>query len=377
MKKIALRLHQILGLAVGLVFSLLCITGAMLVFEEEFRELSHPELYFVQKPLQDQRRLTATEVATLLNPQLQALPAPDVVTSVTIPSSPERNYIVHRHQASAMLYVDPYTGEIRGERERREGFFLEVMRLHRWLLDGTRSWGKAITGYSTLAFLLILLSGLIIWLPKSRKALRASLFVKTSANRHRLFLDLHRSLGFYTLLPLLVLCVTGLTWSFPWWRSGLYSVFGIETPARANKEQPNKDKSGQEELHTIPTINYSSWTRVEQTLAEQYPNYRTIRISDGMAEVSEQRMFGNPRATDKIEFDASTGAVVKSIPYAEQPSAQKARGWIYAIHVGSWGGWLSKSLTFVVVLIGASLPWTGLYLYAKKRRQRRRATHAQ
>lgn len=365
MKKISIWLHRSLGLAVGLVFSLLCLTGAMMVFEDEIRELTRPELYFIQ-PTAQKERLTTTELAQKLNAELSKQATPDVVTSITIPQDTERNYIITTHHGSKMLYVDPYTAQIRGERAKREGLFLEIMRLHRWLLDDSCSWGKAITGYSTLAFLIILITGAIIWIPKSRKALKASLKVKPNASSYRLNLDLHRALGIYTLLPLLMLCITGLTWSFPWWRSGLYMVLNIESP-----ENTKKNKSGSDDARPLPTIDYSSWSIAQKKLIDRYPNYRTLSISDGSAEVTKQQLIGNPRASDKLEFDTN-GDITKITPYGEQPAAQRARGWIYAIHVGSWGGWFSKLLTFIVALIGASLPWTGLLIYLKKRKMRKK-----
>ena len=44
----------------------------------------------------------------------------------------------------------------------------------------------------------------------------------------------------------------------------------------------------------------------------------------------------------------------------------KIRGWIYSVHVGSWGGMLTRLLTFIAALIGATLPLTGYYLWIKR-----------
>ena len=42
-------------------------------------------------------------------------------------------------------------------------------------------------------------------------------------------------------------------------------------------------------------------------------------------------------------------------------------GWIYSIHVGSWGGYLTRILAFLAALLGASLPLTGYYLWIKRK----------
>jgi uncharacterized iron-regulated membrane protein len=49
-----------------------------------------------------------------------------------------------------------------------------------------------------------------------------------------------------------------------------------------------------------------------------------------------------------------------------QDKASKVRAGIYKTHVGSWGGMLTRILTFLAVLIGATLPLTGYYLWLKR-----------
>ena len=105
-----------------------------------------------------------------------------------------------------------------------QGFFLKMMRLHRWLLDeykrdGSFSWGKSIVGYATLVLAIIIISGIVIWYPRNKKVLRNRLKVKTKAGWFRFFYDLHVSGGFYAALLLLILALTGLTWSFGWYRN--------------------------------------------------------------------------------------------------------------------------------------------------------------
>lgn len=360
MKKIALALHRGVGMLIGVLVSLLCLTGAMMIFEDELRELASPELYFSTPPREDTAPIELSDLAQSLTLRTLGEEKRNVVSGITIPSEEGRNYIAHLERGEEMLYVNPYTGEIVERRTKRDGFFGGVMRLHRWLLDASKSWGKAIVGYGTLGFLLVLLSGLIVWLPKGRKALRPSLTVKTTASRPRLLYDLHRSLGIYVLIPLLVIATTGLNWSFPWWRSGLYGIFSTEYPQK--KSQPSAESEAE-----LPTINYAQWATVARQLRAQYPESRSIRVGAGKAEVSICGFFGNPRAVDKVTFDPNSGEITKITPYAEESRGQRVRGWIYALHTGSWGGWLSKLLTLIVVLIGATLPWTGMYIMNRKK----------
>lgn len=43
---------------------------------------------------------------------------------------------------------------------------------------------------------------------------------------------------------------------------------------------------------------------------------------------------------------------------------------LHALHVGSWKGIFSRLLWFVAVLLGGSLPVTGLMIYLKKSKKR-------
>jgi uncharacterized iron-regulated membrane protein len=102
-------------------------------------------------------------------------------------------------------------------------------------------------------------------------------------------------------------------------------------------------------------------------MKQENPDFKTITIRDGAISVAQRRTFGNSRAADNYTFDAATGHITARNPYAGQSRTSKIRGWIYSIHAGTWGGWLSKIITCLAALTGATLPLTGYYLYYKKR----------
>lgn len=367
MKKIFLQIHRVVGLAVGLLISLVCITGAILVFEDELRELTRPELYFVSSP--QTTRLSPSVIAERLNDNLED----DAVGMMTIPADTTRTYTIRLQRGENNVYVDPYTAQVVGERPRRDGFFGGVMRLHRWLLDESRTWGKAIVGYGVLLFIFIIISGIVIWVPQSMRHIRQYLTIKTNANRKRMYLDMHRSFGIYLALPLLVLCITGLTWSFPWWRSAIYSAFGVEMK-QGDHGKKHGGKHGDQKEKELQVIDYKAWNVATDSIVKMYPQWRTMTIEQGEASVIQQKTWGNPRAAEKFRFDESTGALTEHTAYHEQPRENKVRAWIYAIHIGSWGGWIVKVLTFIVALLGGTLPLTGYYIYSKnsQTKQKRR-----
>ena len=42
--------------------------------------------------------------------------------------------------------------------------------------------------------------------------------------------DLHAVVGTWVVIFYLILACTGLTWSYGWWRDGMYKVLGVERP---------------------------------------------------------------------------------------------------------------------------------------------------
>lgn len=76
--------------------------------------------------------------------------------------------------------------------------------------------------------------------------------------------------------------------------------------------------------------------------------------------------FGNVRGVDRYKFNPRTGEVTESTLYKDLDNSAKIRGWIYSVHAGSWGGWLTRVLWFLAALLGTSLPLTGYYLWQKR-----------
>ena len=110
-------------------------------------------------------------------------------------------------------------------------------------------------------------------------------------------------------------------------------------------------------------------------LSRQNPEYKQISVASGTASVSFNR-FGNQRAADRYSFNTDNGEFTETNLYQHQDKSGKIRGWIYSVHVGNWGGMLTRILTFIAALIGASLPLTGYYLWVKKLMNKRKREKA-
>ena len=218
------KFHLWVSVPFGIVITITCFTGALLVFEKEITALCSDDVTAVT-PVGEPLPLNV--IADKVD---ATLPADVDVKGVVVSSSPDEAYRVNLSKPKkAAVYVNQYTGEVIGKDERLP-FFRTVFRLHRWLMDsnpgeGKVFGGKMIVGASTLAFVVILLTGLVIWWPRNRKMLKNRLQIALRKGKNRFWYDLHVAGGFYAMLLLLVMALTGLTWSFEWYRNGAYALF--------------------------------------------------------------------------------------------------------------------------------------------------------
>ena len=406
MKKIFRKIHLWLSVPFGLIITLVCFSGAMLVFENEVNEWFRRDLYYVETVKE-----SPLPMDKLLEKVATTLPDSVSVAGVSISSDPGRAYQVSLSKPRrASLYVDQYTGEVKGKSE-RSGFFMFMFRMHRWLLDSMNPgnegifWGKMIVGVSTLLLVFVLISGIVIWWPRTRKALKNSLKIIATKGWRRFWYDLHVAGGMYALIFLLAMALTGLTWSFPWYRTAFYKVFGVEVQQRAaqgheqksdaqkrdtklaahrekkregnevrkgersgrpegrknNREHAKNRNTGEytgeqpdskgrsENNHSdiyLVTSPFVYWQEIYDKLRRQNPEYKQISISSGTASVSFNR-FGNQRASDRYSFNTDNGEFTETSLYQHQDKSGKIRGWIYSVHVGNWGGMFTRILTFI------------------------------
>ena len=373
-RKLFRKLHLWLSLPFGLIIMTTCLTGALLVFEKEITELVRHDSYTI--PV---RKTQILSLQSLLERVARETPDSVQITSVTIPSDFRRAYTVGLSKPRrAGVLVDPYTGKIVGQSGRLP-FFTTVRELHRWLLDSMKPdsegifWGRVIVGTSTLLFVFILLTGLFLWWPKKLKGVGKRLKISLRQGRQRLFTDLHTVGGVYVFVLLLAMAMTGLTWSFEWYRTGFYKVFGAEM-AEAGKgdKGPKKDKSkdvpreeGAEQAK-LPA-SYIYWEEVVSYVIEvSEADYPEITIKDGEVEVPLAGL-GNSRAADSFRFDKKTGQVTEYKAYREAKRDKKLRGWIYSVHTGTWGGLFTRICYVLAALFGASLPLTGYYIFYQRK----------
>ena len=224
-KSIIRQLHIWLSIPLGLVITTTCLTGAMLIFEPEITPHIQSEYYYVSdakgEPLAMEQLVATVEAS---------LDKGEAIKRIERPDDPERSYIFHLNKGRKRICVDQYSGELLGRPERPE-FFSTVLKLHRWLLDKRPAndaifWGKVIVGISTLAMVVLLITGIVLWWPKTLKMWAHRSQIALRKGWRRFWYDLHVVGGIYVALLLLIMALTGLVWSFDWYADGFYAIFG-------------------------------------------------------------------------------------------------------------------------------------------------------
>ena len=205
----------------------------------------------------------------------------------------------------------------------------------------------------------------------------------------------------YALVFVLAMALTGLTWSFDWYRTAFYAVCGVEhtprnftqaTKPKDNNDGEKRDREGRrggrhrggEGRHEggyrhegggRHHSEFGRWQEVYETLKAQNPEAPQITISSEKATVTLGNT-GNGRASDRYEFNRRSGELSLAAKYADANEADKLRGWIYSIHTGSLGGLFTRILWLLGALLGASLPLTGYYIWIRhllKKKEHHRA----
>ncbi|MCR5889734.1 PepSY domain-containing protein [Hymenobacter sp. J193] len=418
------NIHLYLSLVSGLVIAVVCLTGAVLVFEKDLEQAWHPERYFVAAPAQ---AVTPLPLARLMD-AVRTYKADAKITGVKTYADPARTVefslagtpggpgggeqkgegarpaeAARRENAGPagqskegrggkgerggkggekggggeggrgpVVFVNPYTAAVTGELNYRETIFFTMMALHRGMVGGEI--GKLIVGISTVMFLFIIGTGLVLWWPATRKALKQRLRVKWSSGWKRLNHDLHIVLGFYAALFLFVFAFTGLAWSFEWFNKGIYAV--TNSPMQRPEPPVSVAPPAAQGVPTAPVVLSADAALARaRSLAPTAVSYalQLPKDSTGSIRVATLRPDATyENATDEVYLDQYSGQVLRQQTYEQRNLGQRVRGMFKPVHTGSIFGWPSKIISLVVCVLGFTFPITGTIMWLNRLRKQRR-----
>ena len=407
-RKFSNDIHLWLGIASGLVLFVVCLTGTILTFEKEIVEWADSERYHVEAAA----GATVIPIDELVAKTEAGLKGK--VTGIEIPANPNAVYRftvqekgpkggkpeegkgdrMKNAEGGGMkkaeagpgakaegpkggkggggktYLVNPYNGDITGTTKSATAeFFSTMMGLHRWLLLQD-SGGKIIVGAATIIFVFLVLSGLVLWWPIKLRNWKQGFQIKFSGNWKRINHDLHNTLGFYSFVVLLIMALTGLCWSFEWYKTGVSDVLGDEVfKQRREKPMPSDPMNAGNAAKPMLASLISS---ADQSFPYE-GNYRLRFPADsaGSYVINKSRSgFFVLTAADKIQFEQYTGAVLKTEKFSDKPFNEQVASSVRSLHLGDIYGTFSKIIYFLACLFATSLPVTGTIIWINKLRKK-------
>lgn len=375
-KKIAYQLHLYLGLISGLIFFIVCLTGAIWalklngwVDQEKLPEVSQGNHTTVVSP---------SSVIEVAKKEFKDKTPDYIEYSEDAPIK-----ATFRGQGyNYSLQMDPYTGKVISVKgaEGSSGYdFWDFIGMGHFSLWLPYSIGQPIVGYSTLVFVIVIITGLILWVPKSKKALKYSLWFrwKKKTKMYKKVYDLHNILGFYAAFILLIISLTGMVWALEWWSQGVYKVTsgGRVMPEwrMAQSDTLHVDTPAKDIYQGIDSLfsDLSQKAPTAQAFSIYLPNIEDKASAIMITVFPDKKLYYN---VDRYSFDKYTFKQVEvdhpyQGKYENKDFADKLRRMNYDIHIGAIGGTAGRLLVFLSTLFGMSLPLTGLYLYIRKRKK--------
>ncbi|QLH73368.1 PepSY-associated TM helix domain-containing protein [Rhodopseudomonas palustris] len=366
LKPILLQLHSVAGLVLAAVLVLVALTGAVMSFEDEIRGALDAGRVHLAPHAGSRMPLDA------LIAKLQA--GGDPVASITMPRSAASAAEVRfarkpDHTRPVPLYLDPYTGESLGH-PAADAFFATVRKLHRWLLlpgDGN-GYGRTITGVAALGLLAMLLTGLVLRWPHRPGSIKVWLKPHWQLHGRGLHRSLHAVIGTWVLLLYLIMTLTGLWWSFDWYKT---AATWLLARSPVTTQPPNRAA-----VTAAPSAAISL-DRVWATLvAERGDRFEAARLTlpsgrDGTVRVRAWLTDARDGAHDEFRIDGRTGQILSADIYAAKTIGEKVLARVLDIHRGSIFGWPGQVL---FMLAAAAMPLfgvTGVLLYLSRRRHKR------
>ncbi len=372
------QIHWFIGITAGMVLMVVGVTGALLSYQDEILRALNPGVLTVAArpeptlpPAELIRRIEAASGGRVASLTLAAAPDRPARAFLTPREAPAPGTRPRRE----LRLADPRDGSLLGTPV-GEGFFRTTRELHRWLLAGAE--GRIVVGVSTIALVVLSLTGLYLRWPRRVLSWRAWFRIDPKLRGRALLWRLHAVIGTWV-LPLYVLAgLTGLFWSFDWYRSALFDLTGAPRPNAEAGPPRGEGSQGQGEGRARgegraarPAVDLdAAWA----VFLRERPDYATaqlrlpnpgqpLRITYVEAEAAHED------ARSSIAINAA-GEVVEHRRYAGQPLGHRLIGSMLALHSGSYFGPLGTALMMVASLAMPLFGITGWILYLGRRRMK-------
>ena len=342
-------LHRWTALVAGIVLVLTALSGAVLVFEGAIDRGLHPELWRVRPAA------TALPIDTVVA-RVEAKFAPSKVASIAI--APAANRAWTTSVDSLTVFVDPYTGAIKGTRTPSENATTLSRRLHVFhveLFAGRR--GRALVGATSVVALFLALTGIILWWPD--KVMR----VRTNASWKRINFDLHHLLGISAALILIAIAASGVLIHYDGLSAKVRSLDAVPPP------NPKAQSAGG---GAAPRRSFDA---IAATAQNALPGARILFIATAppKAPINVAMRFPEdhtPGGRSRVVIDRYTGEVLGVRSTRDVGVGTQIDNLKRSIHTGDVFGKPSEAVWFLASIVMAAQAVTGALMWWNAQRGR-------
>jgi sulfite reductase (NADPH) flavoprotein alpha-component len=351
-----------LGLAFCVTIAIVGVTGALYSYADDIRDYERAAYISSRKTA---KPLSVEEISARF---LEQKPDASIrFFSVRRLKDDLKSIGVSAAQNGAFGYyeLNPYSGEIITDGLKSDKFFAGAMIFHRFLnFDGMSVVGKQIVAATTIAIIVISIAGILLYLPLLRRNFLRNLTIDFKSKGYKFLYQLHCVLGVFTLIFVLIMCFTGLWWSYGWYRGLLSSLAGVENMGFPRGERREMQIASPKELQ-----------RVVDTASEAIDGVKMYYIRVPFKDDPYELSYSNDRygAYNLLKIDVQEGVIVSQEPYAEKTTGQKLIQNMYTLHSGQFFGEFGKAAMCLSSLAMALFSVSGAMMFYGRMRRKRRA----
>lgn len=384
-KKWSAKLHLWFGLSVGIIVFIVSLTGTMYVFKEEIQSQLRKDAIYVKAGTVRSNPMSIQVLTEKVSAEInEKFP----VSSVEIPLDKNKTYrflyyekdkngwnYFREVKINKLIYVNQYSGEIVAVYDEKYDLFPILKSIH-WSLLLNTSWGKYVIGIPVVLFIIMLLTGIILWYPKNKKMRkgRFSFDWKNVKTWKRKNYDLHNVLGFYASFIALLMSLSGIYFAYPWVKNVFNFTLSGSAELPKEKEIKSPDSLSQKSSSVFDLAAFET--------RKLYPASSSIRIPLNGKDKKGKELKNIPVTVygkdgryserNQLVFDKYSGKLLSDFPHQKLSNAQKYAHANYDIHTGSYFGLFGKIIWFVAGLICTSLPITGFLIWWGKQKKKRK-----
>jgi uncharacterized iron-regulated membrane protein len=365
-------LHLVAGLLAGIVILVMSVTGVLLTYEKQMVAWAE-RLPPGAVPEAAERLPVETMLAAARAAKPAATPA-----SVIVRADP-REPVTVAYGREGQLLFNPYSGALIGEGAvTLRAFFRSVIDWHRWLaMSGEqRPAGRAVTGASNLLFLVLVVTGACLWLPRTWTwaQVRAVAWFRGGLRGKAREFNWHNAIGVWSVVPLFVVVLSGVVISYPWASNLVYRVAG-EAPPAPQRPQPTgrpEASPGRDQRRPAPVAADDGLGSHLARAMGRVEGWRSIAIrvpataAEPLAFTIDTGSGGQPQQRATLTLDRASGEVVSWEPFEANSPGRRARMILRFAHTGEVLGLPGQTIAGLVSAGGAFLVYTGLALSLRR-----------